>query len=418
MIATLRHRDFSLLWFGGLISLAGDWMLRVALPVHVYNLTGSTLATGLMFMSSMLPNLLLGSVAGVFVDRWDRKRLMVMTNLVLAAGLLPLLLARSVEWLWLVYLVAFIQSTVSQFFSPAENALLPTLVGEEHLMAANSLNSLNNNLARLIGPSLGGLVAGMMGLGGVVLLDAATFLVAALLIGLIRAPGRPAITVAAGPETDTTHLLASVWQQWLAGLRLVRQTPVLKLLFVMIALVGVGEGIIAVLFVPFVTTVLHGQALQLGWLMSAQAVGGLLGGMVVARLGNRVSPAVLLGPSALIFGLIDLMIFNYPAFFPGFVLAIFLFILVGLPSAGFGASFSTLLQTGVADEYRGRVFGAVNTTFALLTLIGMGLASTLGDVAGIVPVINIQGYGYVLAGLLMMAFLPRLFRPVDQPSQV
>jgi MFS family permease len=159
-----------------------------------------------------------------------------------------------------------------------------------------------------------------------------------------------------------------------------------------------------------VTTILHGEALQLGWLMSAQAIGGLLGGVVVARVGSRVSPAVLLGPSALVFGLIDLIIFNYPAFFPGFALAIFLFILVGLPSAGFGASFSTLMQTNAADEYRGRVFGALNTTFALLTLIGMVLASTLGDLIGIIPVINIQGYGYVLAGLIVMAFLPRLVR--------
>lgn len=191
-----------------------------------------------------------------------------------------------------------------------------------------------------------------------------------------------------------------------------RQTSVLKLLFVMIALVAIGEGIISVLFVPFVTTVLGGEALQLGWLMSAQAVGGLLGGVVVARYGARVSPAVLLGPSAVLFGLIDLAIFNYPAFFPGFVLAIVLFILVGLPSAGFGASFSTLMQTNVDDAYRGRVFGALNTTFALLTLIGMGLASTLDDLVGIVPVINIQGYGYVLAGLMVMAFLPRLIRSV------
>jgi MFS family permease len=414
MIATLRHRDFSLLWFGGLISLTGDWMLRVALPVHVYNLTGSTLATGIMFMAAMLPPLLLGSVAGVFVDRWDRKRVMVVTNLVLAAGLLPLLLAQSVEWLWLVYLVAFIQSAVSQFFSPAENALLPTLVGEEHLMAANSLNSLNNNLARLIGPALGGLIAGLLGLSGVALLDAATFLLAALLIALIRAPGRLAMPAPAEPESDTPHLLASVWQQWRSGLRLVRQTPVLRLLFIMFALVAVGEGIISVLFVPFVTTVLHGEALQLGWLLSAQAVGGLLGGVFVARLGSRIAPAVLLGPSAVIFGLIDLIIFNYYSFFPSFTLAIFLFILVGLPSAGSGASISTLLQTNTADAYRGRVFGALNTTFALLTLIGMALASTLGDILGIVPVINVQGYGYVLAGLIAMAFLPRLVRPPDK----
>src|SRR5919198_1112108 len=86
MIATLRQRNFALLWFAGLISLAGDWMLIVALPIYVYQLTGSTLATSTMFIAGRLPTLLFGSVAGVFVDRWDRKRTMVVANLLLALG--------------------------------------------------------------------------------------------------------------------------------------------------------------------------------------------------------------------------------------------------------------------------------------------------------------------------------------------
>jgi hypothetical protein len=103
-----------------------------------------------------------------------------------------------------------------------------------------------------------------------------------------------------------------------------------------------------------------------------------------------------------------LAIFNYPAFFPGIAIALVLFVMVGLPSAAFGASYSTLLQSIVEDEYRGRIFGALNTTFALLMLGGMGLASVAGDVLGIVPVINIQGYGYVLAGVLALALLRRV----------
>ena len=154
MLATLRQRNFGLLWSAGLISLAGDWMLRIALPIYVYQLTGSALATSTMLIAGMLPDLLFGSIAGVFVDRWDRKRTMVICNLLLAIGLLPLLAVRSAEQLWLLYLVAFCESTIAQFFGPAENALLPQLVSEDQLVAANSLNSLNNSLARLIGPAL------------------------------------------------------------------------------------------------------------------------------------------------------------------------------------------------------------------------------------------------------------------------
>lgn len=414
MIAVLRQRNFSLLWFAGLISMIGDWMLRIALPVYVFELTNSTLATGLMFMAGTLPRLLFGSVAGVFVDRWDRRQTMIIANLLMALGLLPLLLVNSLEMLWIVYVVAFVQSLISQFFGPAENALLPLLVGEQHLLTANALNSLNNSFARLIGPALGGFVAALFSLTGTALADAATFLLAGLLIALICIP------VAEEPKVERKPIsFTAVWQEWLAGLRLIRHRRVVTLLFFIAATISIGEGVMSVLFVPFVTDVLNAEALQLGWLMSAQAIGGLLGGVVIARLGERISPVRLLAPCAVLFGLLDLAIFNYPAFLPGITIALILFVLVGIPGAGFSGSFSTLAQSHVEDAYRGRIFGAFDTTFALMMLFGMGFASVSGDVFGIVPVLNIQGYGFVVAGLLaFVALRPKLavLSPVQEKA--
>lgn len=103
MIATLRHRDFALLWIGQAVSTVGNWLLFVALPFYVYSLTGSPLATGATFAASALPPLLLGSVAGVFVDRWDRQRTMVVADLLRAGLLLPLLLVRSPSLIGIVY---------------------------------------------------------------------------------------------------------------------------------------------------------------------------------------------------------------------------------------------------------------------------------------------------------------------------
>src|SRR5215210_9215849 len=105
VIATLRSRDFALLWTAGLISVAGDFALLIALPLHAYGLTGSAVATGGVFAASLLPRVLLGSIAGVFVDRWDRKRAMVAADLLRAALLLPLLAVGSPDLLWLLYLV-------------------------------------------------------------------------------------------------------------------------------------------------------------------------------------------------------------------------------------------------------------------------------------------------------------------------
>jgi MFS family permease len=202
LLVTLRQRNFALLWFGSLISITGDWMLLVALPIYVFRLTCSALATGAMFAAGLLPNVLFGSVAGVFVDRWDRRRTMVIANLLLTISILPLLIVPTTGLLWVVYAVAFVQSCVGIFNEPAENSLLPRLVEGEHLVAANSLNAMNNNIARLAGPALGGLVVGWLGLAGVVIVDAASYLLAAALIWLISAPGTPERALDTGSLAD------------------------------------------------------------------------------------------------------------------------------------------------------------------------------------------------------------------------
>jgi MFS family permease len=206
MLATLRQRDFLLAWLGGLISMIGNWVLIIALPIYVYQLTGSTLATSGMFVAEIVPALLLGSVAGVFVDRWDRKRTMVVANLALAVSLLPLLAVRSADLIWVAYLVALTQSTITQFFRPAENALLPRLVDDEHLLAANALNSLNNNLARLIGPAIGGSTMALVGLNGVVAIDVASFVISAAMIVLIATSG--AVERVAGDASELATRVA------------------------------------------------------------------------------------------------------------------------------------------------------------------------------------------------------------------
>ena len=408
MLTLLRQRNFALLWFAGLISLIGDWMLMIGLPIYVYILTHSALATGVMFIAGILPQIALGSVAGVFVDRWDRKRVMLITNVLLAVCLLPLLLFHSVSLLWVVYIVAFLESLISQFFTPAESALLPRLVHEEQLASANSVSSLNGNLARLIGPPLGGLVAGLLGLTSIALLDAASFLIAAVLIMLITVNAKPAKKEVSEATTVKANPWWNVWHEWLEGLRLVKQERNVAAMFALIAITSLGEGVFSVLIIAYVSKILHGGALQLGWLQGAQAVGGLIGGLLIGFVVKKVSLPHLIGFGAIAFGIIDLLIFNYPTFFPGIVIGLALFVLVGIPGVGFSTGVTTLLQTSVEDEYRGRVFGAMGTTSALLMLLGIIVAGLLGDPLGVITVLNTQGGMYVLAGLCVLVLL----RPV------
>jgi MFS family permease len=415
MLTTLRQRNFFLLWFAGLISFTGNWMLSIAIPVTVYERTQSTFAVSLVMMSIAIPRVLFGSVAGVFVDRWERKRTMVIANLLLLLSILPLLAFQTAQQLWLVMLVAFTQSAIGQFFAPAENAMLPNLVHKEQLVAANALNTLNNNLARLIGPVLGGIIISVAGLRGVVIADALTYLVAAVLILLISVTSQPVQDT----ERSTSFIQAFkiVFQQWREGLQVIRHNLVVRTMFICNALMGIGEGVVGVLFVPFVTDVLHGQAIQLGWLMSAQAVGGILGSFVIGWVGSRMLPLRLFTISAVLFGIIDLLIFNYSAFASGIGIGLLLFVLVGIPVIGTFTSFNTLLQTHVEDGYRGRVFGAFGTTFAIFSVLGMQIAGSMADSVGIVPIINIQGITPIAAGLLAWFGLRRYFAKTPLTAQ-
>ena len=404
MLTVLRRRDFALLWFAGLVSLTGDWMLIVALPITVYQLTGSALATGGVLIANKLSALLLGSVAGVFVDRWDRKRTMVVANLVRAPVLLLLVAVDSAERVWIVYVVAATVSAVGQFFRPAENALLPRLVGQEDLVPANALNALNDNLSRLAGPALGGLVALWFGLGGVVAVDAASYLVAAGMIAAIATSTRPDRT----PPPDTTVVAATgavVWREWLAGLRLIRDNPVLRVVFGVFAVASLGEGVMQTAFWIYIDQALGGGTREAGWLLSAQAAGGLVGAVVIGAWAKTQPPVSLLGWGAIGVGLIDLMIFNYPAFVAGIWLGLVLMAVDGVAATAFGTGYTTALQAEAADAYRGRVFGALGATSALFMISGAAIAGLATERLGAVAVLTIDSLGYAAAGAFALGAL-------------
>jgi MFS family permease len=183
--ALLRRRDFGLLWAGGLVSETGDWFLLVGLPIWVLQLTGSSLVTATVFLVGLLPGLVVGPLAGVLVDRWDRRRTLIAVSLAQATFLLPLFAVDGREDLWILYGVMALEASLAQLNDPARNALVPSLVDEDDLVAANALIGLNSNLARLAGSPLGGILVEVAGLPGLVIGDAASFLLGAALIASV-----------------------------------------------------------------------------------------------------------------------------------------------------------------------------------------------------------------------------------------
>ena len=408
MFALLRRRDFALVWTASLISATGDWVLFIGLPIYVYQLTGSTLATSAMFVAELVPQIALGSVAGVFVDRWDRKRTMVVANLLLTVAVLPLAFVRSADLVWIVYVVGFTESLLARFLRPAEAAMLPRLVEKRDLVAANSLGAFAANTARLVGPTVGGIVAGLYGLGAVAAVDSATFLIAAALVTLVRTSGAPDRAGIVDVSAVAAGRLRAFWREWVDGLSLVTRSRTIRVLFGLAALSSLGEGSFGVLFVVWVNRVIGGTALELGWFMTAQAVGGLVGGLVIVRITRGMSPRQVLGVASVAFGLLDALLFVSPLIRPEIVVSLVVIGIVGIAGVAFMAGFNAILQTSVDDAYRGRVFGAIFATMAVLRLASTVIAGVLGGIVSPIPLlIAMQSGSYVVLGLAALGLLPR-----------
>jgi Na+/melibiose symporter-like transporter len=396
VLSVLRRRDFALLWSGGLVSVAGDWVLDAALPFFVYAETESTVATAGMIVARLAPTVLLGSVAGVFVDRWSRKGVLVWANL-LQAATVGLLLLVPQGWLWLVFAVAAAQSVLASFSSPAESALLPTLVDESELLAANSLNTLNNRIARLAGVPLGGVLLARFGLETVVIVDAATFVAAAALIAPISAPRTPHVVA------DATSAWESFWREWLEGLRIVGRDRAIALLFVVFGLMTFGGTMLDPLTVAWVRDVLGEGPEVFAWILTAHAASGIVGSLVVGRFGRRFTARDLIGWGSLVAAAALAVRYNLPSV----ALALTMSVVVGITSAASSIGVETLAMQRVRDEFRGRVFGSLNATLGLLSLGGAAAGGLVAEVVGIVPMLNLACGLTALAGLVVLRAFAR-----------
>ncbi|MFC5002376.1 MFS transporter [Dactylosporangium cerinum] len=377
----LAHREFRRLWLAGLISDTGDWLLLVALPILVFQLTGSPLQTSFAFLVELAPAVLLGPVAGHLADRWDRRRMLVGITAVQAVALLPLLLVHDRGDLPVLYAVIAVEAAMLTLFGPAKNALLPTLVPQEQLVAANSLVGLNQNLGRLVGGALGGLLLTLSGLPVIVVVDLVTFAVAAVLIAGIATGTRAVAETGRKPAGGIAF----------GGRRI-------RIGLAIAALAGCAQGIFVVLFVVWVVRELGGGATETGLLRGVQAIGSIGLGLLLATSRRTPGPATLVAAGAGAFGLLSFAVWNGPAVTDALPVYIALFILVGAPGIAMLTGLISLLQQETTDQVRGRVFGVFGAIFEGSSGVGMLAAGLLADRIGIMPMLDLQAALYLAAG--------------------
>ncbi|HEY0260068.1 MAG TPA: MFS transporter [Lacisediminihabitans sp.] len=392
----IAQRDFSLIWWGGLVSDTGDWLLMIALPLFVFAITGSALGASTVFLAELIPVLLFGPVLGVLVDRFDHRRTMIVLNLAQGLALLPLL-AASADRLWIVYLVAAVQAALAAGVNPARQSLLPRLVSPGQLGQANSLLSVADNLARLVGSPLGGLVFAGLGLPGVVCLDAASYLLSAVLVLLSRPRVREAPSGGAEPR--------GLLHELLGGWRTIRRVRPLGAILLIECVSAVAQGVFLVLFVVYVVQVLRAGDAEVGLLRGVQAIGGILGGLLVGVLIRRLSARVLVGYGFVVFGLLAWLTWNFAPISTLSVFYVGFFVAMGIPAVATTAGVMTTVQQVTPPAAIGRVVATTGTLAQAAQGVGLLAAGLLSDRLGVIPVLDAQASLYLVCGLLALLLL-------------
>lgn len=383
----LMIRDFRYLWTAQVLSDFGDNLTFLTLLILIQRMTGSTVALAGLLMAIALPTLIFGTLAGVYVDRFDRRRAMLVSDLLRAIVVLGFLFVRSEELLPLIYVIGFVQASIGTVFNPARAAFLPAVVGTENLLAANSVSQTSRIIFNLLGTGTAGVLAAVGAtLAPAFILDSLTFFVSFLLISRIKTSGMP----------DRRGEAMQVWAEMKAGFRVMIDVRPMRAVLISLSVTMLGLGAVNVLFVPFLTADLMTSEAFLGAVEASQVAGMVISGTVVAVLATKLRPSSLVSVGLAGVGVFIGAISGVNAVWQVMLLLFFVGLCVGPVQAGA----NTLSQTLVDDSMRGRVGGALNTFLSASSVASMGLAGVAAATIGTRNVFLVSGVLVLVSGLL------------------
>jgi len=389
----IRNRNFRLLWLAQAISAAGDTFSFLAIQIRIDDLASgpgeSVRGVSMVLIAYALPTLLLGLFAGTMVDRWDRKRVMVVSDIARALIAPAYLLLQSSSDLPIAIAAAFLMASFGVFFYPARTALLPSMVEDDELMSSNGTMQLGNTIARLSGPALAGLVIANWGVRTAFWIDSASFLVSGFLVLGISG----VVTRVVSSQEDSRSTL----QDFREGFRFALHSRLLQGITLGIAVAMLGIGAVNVLFVPFLRGAFAVEAAGLGGIEFAQGVGMLIGALLMGALGKRFLPR-----NIAVLGMVGLGLgIGATGMAPVLGLIVAAMPLVGFTLPPINASLTTMLQRGIPEALLGRAGSVMEMASSLTNLISMGLAGWIAGVVGLRETFVLAGAIVLIAGLAM-----------------
>jgi DHA3 family macrolide efflux protein-like MFS transporter len=396
--AVFRNRNFALMWMGQLVSTAGSALTSLAASILIFRLTGSALSMGLMLMATAVPTLLVGLMAGVFVDRYDRKRIMIAANLIRAVlvFLIPFLIPFNIAWL---YIIVALSSAVGQFFDPAHESVLPEIASEQELAAANSMIAISSFGSTAIGFAASGLIASQFPIQWCFYLDALSFIFSAVCILLIRI---------APLQVEGQTTVAAVARNLGAGLQFLFQHTILRSVFAISIVYAIAIGLWNSLLLPFSLRALHANEFQYGLQEGLTSVGFVIGSLIMASLVDRLREGQWFVISLAGMGLVGAAY----AMSTSIPFAIAMVMVSGLMIAPFNIARRLVVQRNTPREMRGRVNSSLFVTRDIFLLLGMA-AVGLADVID-VRVMMLSSALLTLATGALSSVMPGLGQPAAE----
>jgi MFS family permease len=404
--------SFSALWTGQLISMFGDRVHQIALAFLVLGLTNSLVAVAFVFVAASLPNLLLSPIAGAYVDRWNQRDVMIVSDLLRAAAVLIIPLAAIINVL-LVYPLVFVITSISIFFRPARVAILPRIVRRDDLLVANSALWTGETLADVIGYPLAGIFVAFLGpaIALAFWIDAATYAASAILIGSIAIPARPRPRPVADANADTAtgaEAQPSVFAEMREGFHFLRREPVLFANTIQAAFAQFAIGSLTALMPTFIQDVLSpltkvDPEAGYAFLETAIGAGNLIGGFAIGLIGMRLAKGRTVTVGYVGWGLAIVLF----ALSGSFALDLGILFGAGIANMVFVIPSQTLFQERTPADLIGRV---VSFRFALVygsMTLAMAAGGLLGAAFGMVAVLVVSGVVSIAAGLAGL-FVPAM----------
>jgi len=382
--AVLSNRSFVLLWWGEIFSRIGDGISQIALIWLVLEMTGSGAAVGTVVAVYTAAALIFGLPGGALADRWNRKKLMILSGIfsALFVAMIPILYTSLGLSIPLLAGLVFLLSTASQFFEPALDATIPNIVPESQLMSANALKMTTRQLGQLLGPALGGVLVGTIGIANVLYLDALSFLIMTGAVLLARLPPSQA-----GERTGLKRLITDIGE----GLSFVKGQRVLLSVIIMAIVANLAFGPLSVVSPLFVKNDLQAGPEGFGYLMSSFGLGALAGMLLLGALGGKppkgkviIAGFALSGMAAGLTGLTSEL----------YQTLIFFFFL-GVGVALVNVPFLTLEQLLSPDRLRGKVLSTDRTLSMAATPVSQAGAGFIVEWIGTRPFFGI------LSGVLL-----------------